>query len=388
MGFTTVGYPTRHHKRRKIKHHDEFPVYYDARHRKAHRAKDRSATTSDLYVVHAIDKTDVRTNPTMTVELTRKIRATEKINLQALPGEIIQRIFVLSQDVNSLPLVNKTFYRFLRPYPTLVSDLFWEKYLWDPFEFLSAHALLTDKNPVQRSKVKYLSPTVFDDKFFTNYFIANYEYILPIINGFIHPNVEKNIEKQFLEDPTIDQDQLLSTLFDLNIKEFNGDLPDFIYQRHDLLFGKKTFIRAIFSYFGMFPIDGSSIFNLIHIVQRLFLGALQHYFDNSHIKETELWETLRFLVEFLASGNLTKDCFFLEQIVDLVLKAMPLGKNENVNRRYFIISEIWRRYYNSDDLQNILSDSAFWPYLHESKDERLIDLVIQHGAELPFTSMF
>ncbi|QLQ81899.1 hypothetical protein HG537_0G01530 [Torulaspora globosa] len=150
MGYALTGYPSRSDKRRRRIEHRFHAYDGDRRGRKGKERVQEKSSVEERRVV----------------------------SLQDLPVEILERIYVFSQDLTLMRSLNKYFYHNLRPSTHLMAKFMWETYSLDLRELLADNKIyLGDDKAI-------LVDSMFDSKIFFDFFRNNY-YELPKLFYFI-----------------------------------------------------------------------------------------------------------------------------------------------------------------------------------------------------------
>lgn len=352
MGYANAGYPTKIHKRIK-RHHESknVAIHYNKNFMNISNPNKKQKKLSGK---------------------NKKVNFLEKhANIQDLPVEVIQRIFVLSEGNSSMITLSKFFNACLRPTDYLISQVFWEKYTFDPHLYgLKDYIALSGK---------IILPTLFNNDMFFNFFISNYNCLLNEISQFIN----QNIVDQFV-DGEIDVEQS----YDFTKLITNDvDFPTIFYNNFSIYFTHPDVILELNRYFTIMD-----PWNLITSVIEWFFTS-----ENQTNHYTKLSIALDLILEVSNTESTKIDsplplCTLLQYLYDqniaTILLPTLFGSSDISHSRREFIEEFISNFYASPEVVPHLSDPALWKLLQEISDMQLIDLVIRFGGEAQYSLFF
>ena len=361
MGFATIGYPTRHHKRRRLPDHDDRPIYYH-NHKKRTVPKQNKERTPD-YLSQSND-----INNGITSSVSQNGIRPKNITLQDLPYEIIQRIFVLVKDTTCMPKLNKFFYTCLRPTEYLVRKAMIERYFFDPKRY-GIERCLQDNGYL-------INPEIFSNKLFTQYLLRNLKSLPLPIDLFAPRSLIP-----YLHDDNLPQD----FVFDIGqLSKGEFDLPTYFYHNFDCYCHKPSLLQTMCKYF--------TVSNIPLILENFLEWALT---EGSHYGITNIIEVLEAIWVLLSSRNI----FVNTQHLMIITLHRLYDKTDDNSIRYwkdlfhdseeiiddqkerfveYIVRAFYRR--NDDSGTKLLSGTDIWNILMGISNMKLIGIFTKYGV--------
>ena len=363
MGFTIAGYPTRHHKRRMLPHPDKRPVYYHHLH---HWFGNDTPDLRSNKRTKLSDRQSESASPSLEPQLYK-----HKTVLQDLPPEIIQRIFVLANDVTALPLVSKFFYHCLKPSNTLLHQIICERFLFDPHRF-GIHKCMD-------SGALLASPELFDHPLFARYFLHNFSYFDTKIDAFAPKSMvphfhDTNLPPGFVFD-----------IGTLGRGEF--DLPVYFYHNFAAVFADPHVLGRILRYF-----TGADMSMILDNGLRYFLEEQsQLQVDSLAAFFLEVLQQLRITRTFITSAHplhTTLISLFLVPGLNMAKlhpahrDGSPVPEEDQQRLKHGIVRQLLLLFYGPENPHaiNLLSNPDLWRVLHDISDIKLIDIFEKFGA--------
>ena len=361
MGFATIGYPTRHHKRRRLPDHDDRPIYYH-NHKKQIRSKRSKVVTSEELV-----EDNYNNNTNSNIATQSRIRR-KNITLQDLPYEVIQRIFVLAKDTTCMPKLNKFFYTCLRPTEYLIRKVIIERYFFDPKRY-GIERCLQDNGYL-------INPEIFDNKLFAQYLLTNLTSLPLPIDLFAPRNLIS-----YLYDDDLPEDFIFD-IAQLGKGEF--DLPTYFYHNFDCYCYNPALLQIMCKYF--------TVSNIPLILENFLEWALT---EGTHYGVTKIIEVLEGIWVLLNSRNIIINTqhlmiITLHRLYDKTdknsarhLEDLFHDSNETMDDQKehfveYIIRAFYRR--NDDSGTKLLSGTEIWNILMEISNMKLINVFTKYGV--------
>ncbi|CCF58439.1 hypothetical protein KAFR_0E02870 [Kazachstania africana CBS 2517] len=348
MGYAMVGYPTRPHKRRRrVPHQDLFRIYYENNHLTRTKKRNIASTANHDNILFPL-----------TVH--------RKLTLQDLPTEIIQRIFVLSQEVDTMPILNRFFFHSLRVQPSLQLDMLWERHIFYPEEYNITEYVGQDGKFL-------LKPIFFNNLNNIAFFYNNFE--------FFNHKILKILSKDTfaaLEDGSFD------TSNEIDFNTFpSGDYPSIFYDNIGIFFKFEGIVELFKKYFTFENPSHliAQIFNWLfyrqdrHTISQIF-PILDSICSTSDLSPDPLFEILQIL--FVDNSN--SDSYLCK------LLELPTHESHELlaKKLKWVESFIFRYYSKSNES---LSDPNIWHLLKKISNVNLIDLIINYGGTPQYSSM-
>lgn len=361
MGFATIGYPTKHHKRRRLPDHNDRPIYYH-NHKKQISSKRSKVSNSDELFIN-------NNNNNSNGDIVKKPGVRSKnITLQDLPYEVIHRIFVLTKDTTCMPKLNKFFYTCLRPTEYLVRKVVIERYFFDPKRY-GIERCLQDNGYL-------INPEIFENQLFAQYLLTNLTLLpLPIdlfaprsLIPYLH---EENLPEDFVFD-----------IGQLGKGEF--DLPTYFYHNFNCYCYNPALLQTMCKYF--------TVSNIPLILENFLEWALT---DGTHYGVTKIIEVLEGIWVLLSSRNIVINTqhlmiITLHRLYDKTdknstryCKDLFYDSEENIDDQKehfveYIIRAFYRR--NNGSGTKLLSGTDIWNILMEISNMKLIGVFTKYGA--------
>lgn len=351
MGFATVGYPTKHHKRRSLPHHDNRPAYY-------HHHRD--LTKKRL-------KTAPYTDNAKTKILRKKIKR-QKSTFQDLPPEIIQRIFIFSNDVSTMPLLSKYIYQSLRPTDSLLFEVIIERFFYDPKKY-GIERCVKDGGYL-------VNPELFGNNRFAKFLLDHRSYFTNKIDLFAPKSLIPHLKDETIGTMAFDYSKL-------GKEEF--ETPAYFYHNFDIYFQDTQFLNSLSKYFTP-PNISLLLENLIgwffleqynyvtkDLSDVLVSIALFAKFSNSKLTSSDpLFTILRAL--YLESGSKPNEHWHY--------LFSSKSEDELISQKQDFIEDFITLYYTewNDEGPELLSSPELWRMLHIISDLKLIDIVEKFGG--------
>ncbi|QLG71803.1 hypothetical protein HG535_0C01520 [Zygotorulaspora mrakii] len=284
--------------------------------------------------------------------------------IQDLPLEVIQRIFVLSLNMRSLPFVNKYLYYTLRPSPSLLHQLTWEKYSLDPLP----QCIITNKIPDGQ---RLLIDDIFLNETFLEFLARHYEGLLSKVYCFI----PQAVHHKFLEERN--SDIIIRWLGAEHVMYY----PGVFSQNMELFFTKKDFIFYLRRFFTL----SDPYFTIKALIQWFLREQLEYNFEG-------FFSTVEFILdlqeqpsrELLSPIPLISllECLHgpnnFDKLVSKLLESRnPLSKTFT---RVSCVKLFIEKFHSDVDSKKELSDPLVWKTLGAISDVQIIDLIIESGG--------
>lgn len=266
--------------------------------------------------------------------------------LAELPVEIIQRIFVLSQN-ESLCLANKFFYTVLRPSGSLLGQMIWEKYIIDPSHY-----------GLDLGESLIMLETVFTSKIFTAYLEESAE-ILDHISRFIPVQVWQEFEAD------ADGNKILSWWE----QDAPMDYPTVLRERFELLLDHPNLIRLLSQYFIL-----KDPYNLL----RDFI----HWFFNSGYSEG-FYEAIELVLEV---ANVESCKIYSSEPLEALLQVLFVDQKSA--QPLHVFRTFLNKFYASENAQEHLSDPSLWQLLRSMANVQVIDIIVGYGGQPHYGAFF
>lgn len=358
MGFLLAGYPTRTHKRiRRISHSDALYCHHSISSTMAQRKK--------------LKQKEKRSSGKV-----KKNGASvgHHINLSDFPPEIIQRIFLLSENSQDvMTQVNKYFYQCLRPTNHLMANLIWEKYSLD----CNSLQLLDTDISVFNGKL-LMNSAIFNNELLLTYFVRNYRKFTSKVSHFIP-------REDFLL--LVNGATSLSEDYSLGIPL---DLPGVFFKHFDFFSDNQDCLLELGKYF--------QIKNL-HLHMESLLNWFFYYSSRKSIDE--LFSIIKFMmklseskIDFLDSPEPLLNLLQL-LLTDYSNNGDAIGSltdHKNISDVKKLINDLLERFiskfYASPESKAHLSHPEIWQTVQKFSDMRLIDTMIEHGANPQYDLFF
>ncbi|SMN20925.1 similar to Saccharomyces cerevisiae YDR249C Putative protein of unknown function [Maudiozyma saulgeensis] len=359
MGFATIGYPTRHHKRRKLPDHQNCPVYYHNNNKNVRTKRNKRITTIKL-----ISNTD---DTSILVQSNRRPR--KKITFQDLPCEIIQRIFIMTNDTTCMPLLNKFFFDCLRPSYYLIRQILIERYLFNPKKYGIERCLQDDGYLV--------NPEIFDNTLFAGYFLTHISSLPVPIDLFAPRSLVP-----YLHDENIPDD----FVFDISrLGKGEFDLPMYFYHNFDVYCNNPSILQTLSKYF--------TISNIPLILENFLDWSLSY---GTHYGCSTIVEVLICVASFLNSRNISINSQHLMVIALHRLynynmsdplnhwrKLFNSSNDEKINNyKEEFIQQIINLFYGikNENGTKLLSGNEIWRILVDLSNMKLIGVFTKYGV--------
>lgn len=350
MGYAFAGYPTRINKRRKLKSHDELPIYY-ANHISFERKKQRSKQIEvEITTLNATNED-------------RKQLSQEPLTIQSLPPEILRNIFVLSGDYETMPLLNKYFCSILKFDAYLLKRMFFHTYIFNPFDYEiheSMRNLFLEKS--------LILPELFENETFTKYFANNYQEFTNNKFVLMKSQLCHDIERGTFSCP-FTEEELSELSSAINSKAV--DIPWFFYERVSIFFENHCFIEFFSQLATLEDVDRM----LANIFDHFFLG------HDTYTSET-FFGTFDIVMKFAEQKSLTSP-FVLARLLnslylegdDPIERIMKPYETDVSTVRLTFFQKVLNDYYTEEDASQSVVDPTFVSLLKKTGDMRLIEFV-------------
>lgn len=352
MGYATAGYPTRRHKRRKYAH-QHFLILEDI----------DDGAPRDINGKKRKGKVR-RTN------VVGKFRAHDRItSLQDLPVEIIQHIFVLSQNTQSMTVLNKFFYQYLKPSHSLVYELLWEKFTFDPIG-KSVPGSVCPPGQVM------MVDSIFSNDLFYRFLAHYHSSILDRVFAFIPNGLHEDFQVE----------HNLNDILCWLEKDVAKDFPKVFYKNFDAFFSNKKFI-----------IDISRYFTLLQPYTQLESLISWFFTEQSRFTVSELFPAINLIlriadiqtIHICSSTPITTLVEMLFVNKDTTELRNILEDSDETNwSRLDCIKHFLDEYYSGEGAKQYLSDPALWELLRNISNMELIDVIVEYGGDPQFDVFF
>ena len=368
MGFSIAGYPTRHHKRRMLPHPDKRPVYYHHHWAGEGAARKRARVVGSGSVSSLVEMTNVSA-PSLLPHHKHKA-----MTLQDLPAEIIQRIFVLANDVSALPLVSRRLHACLRPSATLLHHILYERFLFDPRTF-GIHRC-------GDSDTLLASPELFEHRLVARHFLAHFAHFRERIHAFaprsLVPHLRAAAAGTLAPDFTFD----LATL-----AQGEFDLPHYFYHHFAATFAQPHLLGGVLRYFS-----GADLSRMLDSALRWFFEEQTRYGVDALAAfcaalAEQLVRTRTHITSALPLHTALLALYLAPtRDVDMLLQMHSTDSEHDSTdptvSRYELVRALLRMFYGPQNphAHALLANPDLWRALHDVSDIRLIDIFEKAGA--------
>ncbi|CAB4255049.1 similar to Saccharomyces cerevisiae YDR249C Putative protein of unknown function [Maudiozyma barnettii] len=359
MGFATVGYPTRHHKRRRLPDHQDCPIYYHNHHKNVRTKRTRKIPNE--YSLKNID--DTSTIPQI------KRQSKKRITIQDLPCEIVQKIFILANDTTTMPQLSKFFYNCLRPTDYLIQKIFIERYFFSPKKYGIERCLQDDGYLV--------NPEIFNNTLFAGYFLTHMSSLKVPIDLFAPRSLVPYLHDENLPDDFI---------FDIGrLGKGEFDLPIYFYHNFDVYCNNPSILQTLSKYF--------TISNVPLILENFLDWSLS---DGVHYNVSTIIEVLICIGSFLNSRNISINSQHLMVItlhrlynydmsdpVHHWQKLFNSSDQEEINKyKQEFVHQIIQLFYGTTNKNGtkLLSGNEIWQILVGLSNMKLIGVFTKYGV--------
>lgn len=352
MGYATAGYPTRRHKRRKYAHqHHLILEDIDDGAPKDINGKNRK---------HKVTSTNV----------VGKFGAHPRItSLQDLPVEIIQRIFVLSQNTQSMTVLNKLFYQYLKPSHSLVYELLWEKFTFEPVGKDAPDSVCPPR------KVMLIDSIFSNDMFYR--FLAHYH---SSILNYVFDFIPYNLYEDYQVDHNVNE--ILRWLK----KDVSRDFPKVFYEKFDIFFSNEKFIIGISRYFTLLH-----PYTLLESLISWFFTKQTRFTISELFPATNLVLRIADIqtINIYSSTPITTlvETLFVNKETKELRNILEDSDGTNWSR-IDCIKHFLEEYYSGEVVKQYLSDPALWELLRNISNMQLIDMIVEHGGDAQYEVFF
>lgn len=369
MGYTVIGYPSRAHKRKKHVRQCHILPSDDqlARH-----------TASPSVGVQEVER------PTSPLKRPR--------SLQDLPVEIIQRIFVLTQDANLMRSLNTYFNHNLQLTDSLLHEMY-KTYMYDPV----ADGFIPRSSCPEYNSI-ILSTALFHNEAVMSYLERNNSLLCKvwtyldeelIDHKYSRPETKASIQRslQLAKDGTL------------------GDFPRSFYKKfgryltlqslmhhlshHYVLYEPfrfmEDFFRWVFTTFTSVVKDYGDILDVLNTVYEIGRRFIPETYEGSSplvtlielLLESDRPLEVQTYADKLALNSKDSDSPFIE-------KSKLRGR---VDSRVLIIEQVVQFYYTKEHIYPCLSDYDLWSTIRRINNMKLIEVIEKYGGQ-PQYSLF
>lgn len=298
----------------------------------------------------------------------KRVKRSHIRNLQDFPIEIIQRIFVLSSNTESMPVLNRYFHYALRPSFLLLFGIMWEKYSFSPAQ----ENIMSSGIPVSQSLI---TDDIFNSSLFFQFLMTNYKVIMKNVTGFMPVNLYQEFTSN--GNPAL----ILQWMKEAHTTEY----PEIFYRRMDIYFNNQDFVLYLKKFF---------------ILHRPYfiIDSLITWFLHAEVEITleQFFQAVRFILEI--SGSQANQILspvplitLIENLYDEKTFSQIECRKHNFTERFSradIVRLFVENFHSEEDSTAQLSDPALWEALRQISDVRIIDLIVNHGGDPLYNILF
>lgn len=358
MGYALAGYPTKRHKRKKHVHHDEMVTYYDEKPLKITKIKRRKKQLPEMKVF-------------------------KRFGLQDLPVEVLQEIFVYTEEPSSMFMLNKFFYKCLFPTRTLRLEVIWQKY-GVPGDLMNRiFDMFKDKLPERVQGKSMIKESYFKHTDRIIFFLENIEHFNSRISYILPETYEKAIEASEIENLVLNDESPVTVKYEILIRE--KIMP--------LLFKNNGLFLESAKLFDMSGTDLKIPIIWFFDQKEFTISSLYSFLDDLHSSIREPKKTfdsylLVEIIELIFNSNIPIDRmeFLLEANAES-LERIKLDIIEGLMVRFWLPAQISNANDQGNDIDGhsdndgVLSSPILWEALKVISSIELIDIVEKHGGK-------
>lgn len=352
MGYAVTGYPSRSDKRRRQTQY-RFRAYEDDR--RGRKGKERPKKKGGTE-----DRVGCMRAPVT--------------NLQDLPVDVLERIYVLSRDLTLMPALNSYFYHNLKLSSHLLGKFMWEIYTFDHRNLV----LHEEACPIDEGKV-VLFDTIFDSRIFFDYFRNNYSELSKRIGGYIPGYIlEEDMSVPLAREEAIR----------LVMREAPYNFPSRFYNEFEHLFLHREMMSDLGTFFS-FQLVSDLFEGLLHWLFTEFPPFVENY---DQIHDTILF-TLNLISEYRRFMPIDPLCVLLRTLFASKdpsrLRAFVdrLFEDETKDSRIKLLETFVTQWYTEEEASTRLSDPMLWVEIRRLSNMEVVEVIERCGG-VPQYDMF
>ncbi|SJM86263.1 uncharacterized protein ZBIST_2761 [Zygosaccharomyces bailii] len=271
--------------------------------------------------------------------------------LAELPIEIIQRIFVLSQN-ESLCLANKFFHAVLRPSASLLGQMVWEKYIINPSHYgvdLGGSLIMLD--------------TVFTSRAFIAYLTENMQ-VLDCITRFIPLQVWQEFQSN-------DDDNAITSWWE---QDAPMDYPAVFHARFEPYLDQAQLVKRLSRFF------------LLKDPYNILKDLIYWFFMEEPVSQERLERLYEAVELVLEVANIESCKIYSSEPLETLLHVLFV--EHKTSQPLLVFRTFLDKFYTGENAQEHLSDPSLWRLLRSTSNMQVIDTIVSYGGQPHYGAFF